>query len=222
VDKYPDFSGGDAALYYLGQSLEHLKRGREAIPYYSHVITDFPLSPLVPQAKDRLVAMKQPVPRPTKAMLARAQADATHKVRRDWMSRMASMLSGAPDTSATLYGPVHIGPNSGIQTAKAPANAPGGGSSIVASPATENDLNPSKPAATTPAPAPAATTPAPAATTPAPATTPAANPSSSTTTTNPTDKSQTSTTNQNQTNSTTPATKQKKSRFHVLKKLDPF
>ena len=51
IDKYPNFSGGDSALYYLGQSLEHLKRGREAVPYYSHVITDFPLSPLVPQAK---------------------------------------------------------------------------------------------------------------------------------------------------------------------------
>ena len=51
IDKYPNFSGGDTALYYLGQSLEHLKRGREAVPYYSHVITDFPLSPLVPQAK---------------------------------------------------------------------------------------------------------------------------------------------------------------------------
>ena len=63
VDKYPDFSAGDEALYYLGQSLEHLHRGREAIPYYSHVITDFPLSPLIPQAKERLTAMKQPIPR---------------------------------------------------------------------------------------------------------------------------------------------------------------
>ena len=30
IDKYPNFSGGGNALYYLGQSLEHLKRGREA------------------------------------------------------------------------------------------------------------------------------------------------------------------------------------------------
>ena len=41
------------------------------------MITDFPLSPLVPQAKARLTAMKAPIPRPTRAMLARAQADAT-------------------------------------------------------------------------------------------------------------------------------------------------
>ena len=88
IDKYPNFSGGDAALFYLGQSLEHLKRGREAVPYYSHVITDFPLSPLVPQAKQRLTAMKEPIPRPTRAMLARAQADASHQVQRDWLSRL--------------------------------------------------------------------------------------------------------------------------------------
>ena len=80
IDKYPNFSGGDTALYYLGQSLEHLKKGHEAVPYYSHVITDFPLSPLVPQAKARLTAMKEPIPRPTRAMLARAQADASHHV----------------------------------------------------------------------------------------------------------------------------------------------
>jgi hypothetical protein len=109
VDKYPNFSEGDNALYYLGQSLEHLKRGNEAIPYYSHVIMDFPLSPLVPQAKERLTAMKQPIPRPTRAMLARAQADASHHVERDWMSRLGGMMASAPDTSATLFGPVHIG-----------------------------------------------------------------------------------------------------------------
>ena len=80
IDKYPNFSGGDAALFYLGKSLEHLKKGREAIPYYSQVITNFPLSPLVPQAKERLTAMKAPVPRPTRAVLARAEADASHHV----------------------------------------------------------------------------------------------------------------------------------------------
>ena len=31
IDKYPNFSGGDAALYYLGQSLEHLKKRARAL-----------------------------------------------------------------------------------------------------------------------------------------------------------------------------------------------
>lgn len=206
VDRYPDYSRGDEALYYLGQSLEHLRRAREAIPDYDHVITDFPLSPLLPQVKERLTAMKQPIPRPTRATLARAEADASHHVERDWMSRLGGMLSGGPDTSATLFGPVHLGPNNRIGIANAGGTAPSGSTSIVASPVNENELNPAQPAATTPTPA--GTTPAPAATTPAP------------TKENPSDKGQ----NQTQPNAATPPAKnaKKKSRLHVLKKLDPF
>jgi outer membrane protein assembly factor BamD len=148
VDKYPNFSGGDAALYYLGQSLEHLRRGRESIPYYSHVITDFPLSPLVPQAKERLTALKQPIPRPTRAMLARAQADAAHHVEKDWLAKLQGMMSGAPDTSTTLFGPVHLGASgNGIDTTKTLAAAPPSSSTIVATPVNEQNLSPGKPAA---------------------------------------------------------------------------
>ncbi len=152
IDKYPNFSGGDAALFYLGQSLEHLKRGREAVPYYSHVITDFPLSPLVPQAKQRLTAMKEPIPRPTRAMLARAEADASHQVQRDWLSRLGGLMSGSPDTSTTLFGPVHIGaaPGGGIETAKGPQTAvPSANAAIVATPVSEKSLEPEKPAEST-------------------------------------------------------------------------
>ena len=151
VDKYPDFSAGDTALYYLGQSLEHLKRGREAIPYYSQVITNFPLSPLVPQAKARLTAMKAPVPRPTRAMVARAQADASHHVDRDWLSRLGGMFSAAPDTSATLYGPVHIGgiPAAATESAKGPQTAAPPATTIVATPVNEKSLETGKPAETT-------------------------------------------------------------------------
>ncbi len=129
VDKYPDYSGGDQALFYLGQSLEHRHKGRDAIIYYDHVLTDFPLSPVVPQAKARLIAMKAPVPRPTRAMLARAQADATHVVVKNWYGHMHDLISSAPDTTATLHGPVHLGKaGSGIEeasatTAAAPAAA---------------------------------------------------------------------------------------------------
>jgi outer membrane protein assembly factor BamD len=150
VDKYPDFSAGDNALYYMGQSLEHLKRGREAVPYYSHVITDFPLSPLAPQAKARLTAMKEPIPRPTRAMLARARADASHHVERDWLSMLGGMVSGAPDTSATLFGPVHIGATgSGIETAKGPQTTAPSTATVVAAPANEKSLESGKPAEAT-------------------------------------------------------------------------
>jgi outer membrane protein assembly factor BamD len=134
IDKYPDYSDGDQALFYLGQSLEHLRKGRDSIVYYSHVVTDFPLSPIVPQAKVRLVALKAPIPRPTRAMLARARADATHKVDENWITKTREILSSAPNTTATLYGPVHLGKaGSGIDTS-APLGPATPGSTIQATP----------------------------------------------------------------------------------------
>lgn len=150
IDKYPNFSGGDTALFNLGQSLEHLRRAQESVVYYSHVITDFPLSPLVPQAKSRLTALKAPIPRPTRAMLARAQADASHHVEKDWLSRVTGVMSSAPDTSATLYGPIHIGATgSGIESAKAPPSAVPPSATVVATPVNEKSLNSGKPAEAT-------------------------------------------------------------------------
>jgi outer membrane protein assembly factor BamD len=217
VDKYPNFSGGDNALYYEGQSLEHLKRGREAVLYYSHVITDFPLSPLVPQSKQRLTAMKQPIPKPTRAMLARAQADATHHVDRSWLGQLEGMMSSGPDTSATLYGPVHIGKTgSGIEAVQPPPAAPPSNAAIVATPISEKSAEPVKPAATPASPNNDSGS-AREGTTATPAETPASPHNDS-----------------GQAKENTPATDQpaaaqpappakKKSRFHVLKKIvDPF
>jgi len=198
IDKYPNFSAGDNALFYLGESLEHLKRGREAAPYYSHVITDFPLSPLVPQAKQRLTTMKEPIPKPTRAMLARAQADASHHVERSWLARMEGMMASAPDTSTTLFGPVHLGSTgSGMEAAKGPqpvALPPN--AAIVATPVNEKSGESTKP---TEAPANSNN-----ASGQAKESTPAAN------------------TNQPDADKANLPPK-KKSRFHVLKKIvDPF
>jgi outer membrane protein assembly factor BamD len=149
VDKYPNYSGGDAALYYLGQSLEHLRRGREATPYYARVITDFPLSPYAADAKDRLTAMQQPIPRPTRATLARAQADATRHSHRDLLSKLGGVMASAPDTSATLHGPVRLGgPQAGeVEVAKGPPTgvAPLGNAAIVAQPVGDASLTTGKP-----------------------------------------------------------------------------
>jgi len=197
IDKYPNFSGGDGALFYLGQSLEHLKKGREAVPYYSHVITDFPLSPLVPQAKERLTAMKEPIPRPTRAMLARAQADASHHVQRDWLSQLGGLLSSGPDTSTTLFGPVHLGTpsGSGIEAAKGPQpGAPSENASIVATPVSEKNSESAKP------------------------------PEATTSPTNDSGKAKENAPATSQTDAAKPGEPaKKKSRFHVLKKIiNPF
>ena len=109
AESYPNFSRGDSALWYLGNSLEVLRRPGEAASYYSRVITEHPLSPHVEPVKGRLTALKQPIPRPTRAVLARAQADATRRPGKDVLSKIGGFLSSSPDVGATRQGPVRLG-----------------------------------------------------------------------------------------------------------------
>jgi outer membrane protein assembly factor BamD len=150
IEKYPNFSHGDEALWELGQTLERMRAPHAAVPYYSEILTIFPLSPRVDDAKARLIALHQPIPRPTKAVLARAQADAVHRSRRglDVFGMLGGIMSGKPDTSATLHGPVRIGtPQPGtIEVAKtAPGGATGGTAVISAQPVGEANLHAGKP-----------------------------------------------------------------------------
>ena len=109
-EKYPNFSEGDAALWYLGKSLEALRKPDEASVYYSRVITEHPLSPFVSPVKERLTALNKPIPRPTRAILARARADAVRPAGKDFLQKVAGFLSSSPDVSATRRGPVRLGP----------------------------------------------------------------------------------------------------------------
>ncbi len=126
VEKYPNFSMGDQALYGLGDTLERLKTPKEAIPYYSRLVRDFPLSPRVDAAKERLVAMGQPVPKPTKATLARAEADRARLRPKSLLGKLNAAMAVTPDTSATLRGPVQIGrvPATAVEMAKGAPAAP--------------------------------------------------------------------------------------------------
>jgi outer membrane protein assembly factor BamD len=126
ADSYPNFSQADRALWYLGQSLERLHKGDDATIYYARIITDYPLSPSVRDAKTRLVAMHKPIPEPNKAVLARAQADridAKHQ-QRSVVAKATGVMSSSPDLSATRHGPVQLGEHPGVQEARAQSPSP--------------------------------------------------------------------------------------------------
>jgi outer membrane protein assembly factor BamD len=147
VEKYPNFSRGDEALYGMGQTLEHLKTPKEAVPYYSRLVRNFPLSPRVAEAKDRLVAMGEPVPKPTKATLARAQADAARLRSKSLFEKLTTAMASTPDTSATLRGPVEIGgaQASGVEVAKRTPTAPSlPNAAIIVEPVGDASLNSGK------------------------------------------------------------------------------
>jgi len=236
IEKYPNFSDGDQALFGMAQCLEHLKIPKESIPYYSRLLREFPLSPHVDEAKARLVAMGQPVPKPTKATLARAQADASRLRSKSFLEKLSLSMSGTPDTSVTLRGPVELGATSGVELAKRVPNAPGiTNASIVAQPVSDSSLgsgkiDESKPAAgnsnstgTSVNEAPVKTEETPAANgnpSPNPAAAPPEAKTAENQTPAKTDPAKAKSTSQDQ--SANPAPQKKKGKFHMLKKLVPF
>jgi len=147
VEKYPNFSRGDEALYGFADTLERLRTPKEAIPYYSRLVRDFPLSPHVEAAKERLVAMGQPVPKPTKATLARAEADRARLRPKSLLGKLNTAMATTPDTSATLRGPVEIGGPlaSGVEVAKRSPAAPSiPNATLIVQPVGDSGLNSGK------------------------------------------------------------------------------
>lgn len=62
VSRYPLYSKADHALWMLGNIWEGTEKKELSAPYYAKIVRDYPLSPLVPQAKDKLKELKAPVP----------------------------------------------------------------------------------------------------------------------------------------------------------------
>lgn len=146
VDHYPSFSEADQACWYLGQTYERIKKPKLAAAYYARILTDYPLSSIVPQAKEQLAALHQPIPEPTKATLARAQADALHDTRLSLMQKIMGTFSSAPNLSATRHGPVILSneSNNPVMMAKNPQPGEGSENSIAVQPVGESALKSGK------------------------------------------------------------------------------
>lgn len=73
--RYPLYSRSDDALWMLADIFEKSEKKEIAAVYYSKIVRDYPLSPLVPEAKEKLVSFKVPVPQPDPKALAWMQAE---------------------------------------------------------------------------------------------------------------------------------------------------
>jgi len=62
--RYPLYSKADRALWMLGSIWEGTEKKDFAANYYAQIVRNYPLSPLVPDAKERLKALGAPVPQP--------------------------------------------------------------------------------------------------------------------------------------------------------------
>jgi len=115
VDKYPLYSKADEALYLLGQSyeteitrtrassLEETRKSRMieeftkgATEAYDRILTRYPLMDRADDAKARLLALKQPVPRPTKAAIAQNKTEEDSRREAGTISKVMSSFGKHP------------------------------------------------------------------------------------------------------------------------------
>jgi outer membrane protein assembly factor BamD len=126
VEKYPLYSGADEALYLLGQNYEaeiarvrsdpntknEAAKGRMieqftkgAADAYSKILTRYPIMDRSDDAKKRLAALHQPIPRPTKAAVAQNRAEDASRRETGTLSRLMSVVRKNPDVAqATKVG----------------------------------------------------------------------------------------------------------------------
>jgi outer membrane protein assembly factor BamD len=160
ADKYPLYSKADEALYLLGQSYEGeialVRAGRfdetrkakmiedfarGAAQAYDRILTRYPLMDRADDAKVRLQALKQPVPKPTKAAVAQNKAEEDGRHGEGMVSKVLGPFEKHPNAAAatkvgepTLVDPTPMSANEVMQeaarAAMGTATGPGGSQSV--------------------------------------------------------------------------------------------
>jgi outer membrane protein assembly factor BamD len=183
VDKYPLYSKADEALFLLGQSYEAeitMMRARPlneavkarmiadftkgAAQAYDRILTRYPMMDRAADAKARLIALKQPVPRPTKAAVAENKAEEASRHEPSTFSKVMGTFEKHPNTGEatkvgepTLVDPPSMSATQVVQQATRAALGTGGTDSHSVSIETVNGApGPDQPAPRSDAPAPAA------------------------------------------------------------------
>jgi outer membrane protein assembly factor BamD len=143
---------------------------KKAAKEYSSILTRYPLMDRAVDAKKRLEALHEPVPRATKAAVARNKAEIESRGQMTMMGQMMSLIKKGPDVShATAVGEpnlVEAEPISAVTVQKEEArafmeSAAGGGNKVAVeiakpdgpsgAPPTGNEVNPNAPFGTSPA-----------------------------------------------------------------------
>ena len=112
TSRYPLYSQADRANWMLGQIYEKGEHNDLAARYYSRIVKDYPLSPLVGDAKSKLTKFGVPIPPPDPEAVARMQKEQS-ATRPGMVKRTMSFLKTSPDVStAARSGPPTMTPAS--------------------------------------------------------------------------------------------------------------
>ncbi|HEV3219697.1 MAG TPA: outer membrane protein assembly factor BamD [Candidatus Acidoferrales bacterium] len=126
-NRYPLFSKSDEVLFMLATVSEKASSGnlqgkdkeafqaakaKLAVGYYSAIVTNYPLSHLVPSAKQHLTALGAPIPQPNAAALARMQQEQEISRRRTTpLTHVRGIINNGPDVSmAARVGTPNLNP----------------------------------------------------------------------------------------------------------------
>jgi len=100
VERYPLYSQSDKALWMLGNSYERAEKGDLAAKFYSRIVSDYPLSDLVDNARKKLVNLGVPVPQPNPVALARMEREREAKREKPGLLRRSlGLIKTGPDVS---------------------------------------------------------------------------------------------------------------------------
>jgi outer membrane protein assembly factor BamD len=133
VEKYPLYSRADEALYLLGQDYEGQiarirsittcdvhgqPRGcypesakskmieglaKEASASYDKILTRYPMMDRADDARKRLLALHQPVPRPTKGAVAQNKAEIASRTESSTVQKMMGLIRKGPDVAHAAH-----------------------------------------------------------------------------------------------------------------------
>jgi len=101
TDHFPLFSQADQALWKLGDAYSRMgPRFRDRTGQaYSRIVREYPLSPLVEEAKQKLKAMEMPIPEVDQVALARMQYELENREKPGLMHNFWGIFRKSPDTT---------------------------------------------------------------------------------------------------------------------------
>ena len=99
TDHYPLFSQSDHALWLLGETYEKMGSDfqQNAADSYTKIVKDYPLSPYVEGAKEKLVAFDRPIPEPDAEMFEVMKYNLEHRTEKGRLGKTLGVFSGKPN-----------------------------------------------------------------------------------------------------------------------------
>lgn len=101
TDQYPLYSAADQALWKLGDSYGRMgpRFRNQTVTAYQKIVRDYPLSPLVEEAKKKLTEMEAEIPEADPVAYARMKYEQENIETRGMTSKTFGFMSKSPDTT---------------------------------------------------------------------------------------------------------------------------